>query len=570
MKKIIAMILALACSLSLFGCKNEAEPSKEPTKASAKAPTVATTKATEPAVASTEAPTVEVPSGEATQAPTEENATQATQKPGEKPTKAPTKAPTKTPTKTPGTGATKASTQAATKAPTQTPTEVPTKTSATAGTKAPATTKAPTQPPTKTPTQTPTQTPAEHTHTFGDWTLQAASSCIKAGREERRCACGFKESRELPLADHRMNGTICKTCHKVVFDDNAALVELGVVVDSKYGTGSVADKVWDIRVWNGKVYRAAGDYDKSAKTPIAAYDIANRTWDTSFSASDNAIHGFEVIGGKLVAPGVDATESWDYGNYYVLGDDGKWQKIRNLPNGVHCFDMIQCGDKVFAGLGTEKVKNTVAVSEDGGKSFTFVPLYQDGATFDVSTFQMSRTYELVQLEGKVYALIYFKTKTGYNRWYIFGYEDGKMNYLADGTKLTERSSFSRKYFGGEIELNGKCYITTRGLYAIDDFTDPAKWNTISMPNNGKVSDAILWDGAIYVLTSRQDSTTKLYHTVIYKSTTGEKGSFTEVASYDYGGFPMCFDYDGEHFYVGTGLNAIDDSKLGMVLRVKPN
>ena len=73
-----------------------------------------------------------------------------------------------------------------------------------------------------------------------------------------------------------------------------------------------------------------------------------------------------------------------------------------------------------------------------------------------------------------------------------------------------------------------------------------------------------------MLTSRQDSTTKLYHTVIYKSTTGEKGSFTEVASYDYGGFPMCFDYDGEHFYVGTGLNAIDDSKLGMVLRVKPN
>ena len=455
-----------------------------------------------------------------------------------------------------------------------TATKAPTRPSGTTATKAPATTA------TKTPATTATKTPAtaatkaptqDHTHTFGDWVLQAASSCIKAGREERRCACGFKESRELPLADHRMNGTICKTCHKVVFDDNAALVELGVVVDSKYGTGSVANKVWDIRVWNGKVYRAAGDYDKNTgKVPIAAYDIKNCTWDTSFSASDNAIHGFEVIGGKLVAPGVDATESWDYGNYYVLGDDGKWQKVRNLPNGVHCFDMIQCGDKVFAGLGTEKAKNTVAVSEDGGKSFTFVPLYKDGAVYDVSSYEMSRTYEFVQLEGKVYALVYFKTKTGYNRWYIFGYEDGKMNYLADGTKLTERSSFSRKYFGGEVELNGKCFITARGLYAIDDFTDPAKWNTTSMPNNGKVSDAILWDGAIYVLTSRQDSTTKLYHTVIYKSTTGEKGSFTEVASYDYGGFPMCFDYDGEHFYVGTGLNAIDSSKLGMVLRVKPN
>ena len=623
MKKIIAMILALACCLSLFGCKKDAESetekttpkktvaTKTPTTASTEAPTKpalqATTELTETSPekpgettetaatqASTEAPTemtetspekpdettgtaasqtatqkpTEAPTSAPTQAPTKATATKVTQAPTKKPVVAPTRTPTQKPTTTPVTAATKApatkATQAATKAPATKATQ--------AATKAPATkaTQAATTAPTQAPTSAPTTAPTVHTHTFGDWILQAASSCIKAGREERRCACGFSESRELPLADHRMNGTICRTCNKVIFDDNAALVELGVVVDSKYGTGSVANKVWDIRVWNGKVYRAAGDYDKNTgKTMIAAYDIANRTWDTSFSASDNAIHGFEVIGGKLVAPGVDATESWDYGNYYVLGDDGKWQKIRNLPNGVHCFDMIQCGDKVFAGLGTETVKNTVAVSEDGGNTFTFAPLYKDGAPYDVSTFQMSRTYEFMQLDGKVYALVYFKTKTGYNRWYIFGYEDGKMHYLADGTKLIERSSFSRKYFGGEFEFNGKCYITTRGLYAIDDFTDPAKWNSISMPNNGKVSDALMWDGAIYVLTSRQDSTTKLYHTVIYKSTTGEKGSFTEVASYDYGGFPMCFDYDGEHFYVGNGLDDVDKSKLGMVLRVKP-
>jgi len=543
MKRTFAMILAIACSLSLLGCKKEAEPAKEPTKASTKAPTVATTKATKPSAVPTETPT-EAPAETVTEAPTEK----PTAAPTEAPTKAPTTAATTAPTQKPVTGVTLGT------KPTQKPTQKPT--------------EAPTQAPTEVPTQAPTE--QTHTHTFGEWIFQAASTCTRAGREDRRCACGYSESRELPLADHSMNGTICKTCHKVIFDDNAALVELGVVVDSKYGTGSVANKVWDIRVWNGKVYRAAGDYDKNTgKVPIAAYDIKNCTWDTSFSASDNAIHGFEVIDGKLVAPGVDATESWDYGNYYVLGDDGKWQKVRNLPNGVHCFDMIQCGDKIFAGLGTEKAKNTVAVSEDGGKSFTFVPLYKDGVLYDVSSYEMSRTYEFVQLEGKVYALVYFKTKTGYNRWYIFGYEDGKMNYLADGTKLIERSSFSRKYFGGEVELNGKCFIAARGLYAIDDFTDPAKWNTTSMPNNGKVSDALLWDGAIYVLSSRQDSTTKLYHTVIYKSTTGEKGSFTEVASYDYGGFPMCFDYDGEHFYVGTGLNDVDSSKLGMVLRVKP-
>ena len=588
MKRIFAMILALACCLSLFGCSGERPNAPtEPTTAATLAPTEEATKATAaPTQEATQATaeTENIPTEEATestQAPTEaaskatEAATKATSA-ASKPTVAATKKTSATKATSAATKATPAATKAtpaASKAtaPATKATVTATKPTATAPTKKPvtvATSAKPTVPSTAAPTEAPNE---PHTHSFGDWILQAASTCAVEGREERRCACGFTESRTLPLEEHRMNGTICRTCNKVIFDDNAPLVELGVVVDTKYGAGSVANKVWDIRVWNGKVYRAAGDYDKNTgKAMIAAYDIANRTWDTSFSASDNAIHGFEVIGGKLVAPGVDATESWDYGNYYVLGDDGKWQKIRNLPNGVHCFDMIQCGDRVFAALGTEKAKNTVAVSEDGGKSFTFVPLYKDGVLYDVSSYEMSRTYEFVQLEGKVYALVYFKTKTGYNRWYIFGYEDGKMNYLADGTKLIDGSSFSRKYFGGELELNGKCYLSTRALYVIEDFSDPASWNTISMPNSGKVSDVILRDGVIYVLSSRQDMKTKIYHVVIYKSTTGEPGSFTEVASYDYGGFPMCFDYDGEHFYVGTGLHAIDSSKLGMVLRVKPN
>ena len=428
----------------------------------------------------------------------------------------------------------------------------------------------PTQPVGSTPPSTPPA--ACVTHTYGDWILQAAATCIQEGRETRRCTlCGYSETRAVEKTAHKLNGqNVCKTCHRVEFDENAALVELGVISDSIYGTGAKANYVWDIRVWNGKVYRAAGDYDKNTgNTPILAYDIANRQWDSSFRAADEAIHGFEVINGTLCAAGIDARESWEYGNYYILDENGKWKQVRNLPNAVHNFDMIECNGKIFAGVGTEKVGRTVAVSEDGGKTFSYVPLYKDGSYYDLSDFKMSRTYELTQFGGKVYAFVYFQTKTGYNRWTIFVYEDGKMHYLTDGTKLIERSSFSRKYFGGEFEMNGKCYIAARGLYIIDDFTDSAGWKTTSMPNSGKVSDAILRDGVIYVLTSRQDSKTKLYHTIIYKSTTGEPGSFEEVASYDYSSFPMCFDWDGSHFYIGTGINGVDQSKVGMVLRVKP-
>jgi hypothetical protein len=247
--------------------------------------------------------------------------------------------------------------------------------------------------------------------------------------------------------------------------------------------------------------------------------------------------------------------------------DGKWEQGRKLPNGIHCFDMLEHEGKIFAGLGTEKVGDTVAVSEDGGKTYKFVPLYKDGNVFKLSGATSSRTYEFVKLGGYVYALVNFQLNTGFSRWYTFRYADGKMDYMGEGIKLTEGSSFTRKYFGGEFELSGTCFVTMGYLCAIKDFSDPASWQKVSMPNSGKVSDAFLKDGTIYVLSSRQNKD-KTYHTIIYKSTTGEPGSFEEVVSYDYSGFPLSFDYDGECFYVGTSSNPLSDL-VGMVLRINP-
>ena len=574
MKRIIAMLLALACSLSLFGCVSQETP----------APTQASTEATEEV---TKMPTEET--GEAfteisTEA-TEEAATEATVK---NPTKennkntGATQAQNKRPTVTKGSSvmSTKA-TKAPAIAQTKEPASAQTKASNATQNSAPGATQnsAPNATQNSAPAQNATQASAPqsnqsagHEHTFGEWTLQEAASCIVEGREIRRCGvCGFAESRYLPMEDHKLNGqNMCKTCRKVVFDEAADLVELGVVSDSWYGSGAKANTPWDVKCWNGKVYKASGDYDKnSGATTIMAFDTATNIWDTSYKAKDQAIHGFVEIGGKLVAPGIDAQESWEYGNYYELGDDGKWQKVRNLPNGVHCFDMIECDGKVFAALGTETISNTVAVSEDGGKTFTFAPLYKDGKPYDLSAYEYSRTQELVKLNGTVYALVVIYKSSGSATWGIFRYEDGKMHYMAEGKNLLDGSEFSRKYFGGDFEFNGKCYLTARRLYAITDFSDPSSWQSISMPNSGKVSDAILHDGAIYVLSSRQDLNTKIYHVIIYKSTTGEPGSFEEVASYDYSGFPLSFDYDGEYFYVGCSLNSLDQSKVGMLLRVKP-
>ena len=418
--------------------------------------------------------------------------------------------------------------------------------------------------------------PAEpaHQHSFGEWFLQAAARCNGEGREERRCECGFTESRTLPATPHDLNEqNVCRNCRRVEFDTDAKVVELGVVCDAWYGSANLANYVWDMKVWNGKVYRGAGDYDKnSGDTVIMAYDIANQRWDNTGTVADEAVHSFIEIGGTLCTPGIDPRSGWSLGNYYMLQEDGKWKQVRNLPNGVHCFDMIEHDGRIYAGLGTEVKGQTVAVSEDGGKTFKFMPMFKDGYTMNLSSYKSSRTYEFVKYNNTVYALVRFALGFG-GEWAVFRCEDGKLFYEANGFNLLGASA-SRKYFGGEFEFGGACYIASGALTVVTDFSDPENWKKIPMPGGETVVDAFLWDGEIYTLATAQNRNphnhnVDSYKTVIYKSSTGLEGSFTEVLSFDYTAIAMSFDYDGTYFYIGTGAS-VDKAKTGMVLRVNPD
>ena len=426
--------------------------------------------------------------------------------------------------------------------------------------------------PTQTPT-TPVESPTEHQHSFSEWKLKTKPSCTKEGTEERTCSgCGAQEFKPVPMVAHEIQeNNLCKNCMFVSVDPNASLVELGVICDKWYGAGNIANFAWDIKCWNGLVYRGAGDYDKnSGSTAFLAYDKTESKWKVTGFASDEAIHGYVEIGGTLYAAGIDPTAGWQYGNFYVLQENGTWKQVRNLPNGIHNFDMIEHDGKIFAGLGTEVTGQTVVMSEDGGKTFKFVPLYKDGSLMQLKNYKSSRTYEFVKYNNAVYALVRFSGGIG-GEWAVFRYENGKMHYQSNGFGLFG-GSVSRKYFGGEFEFNGACYIAAGALTVVTDFTDAESWQKIEMPGKEMVVDAFLRDGVIYTLATVQNRNpshhnVESYRTVIYKSTTGQAGSFEEVLSFDYTATPLSFDYDGEYFYIGTGT-AVDKSKTGMVLQAK--
>jgi len=411
----------------------------------------------------------------------------------------------------------------------------------------------------------PTET--EHPHTFGDWKLKETATCAKEGVEERVCTgCQKAEYRPTEKLPHELNAyNICKTCKYVEFDPNADFAELGVFSNYYYTGSTIANHAWDIKIWDNMVYRGTGDYDKNAGTaPIIAFNKDTQSWVQMGVTADQAVHRFVEIGGTLYAPGIDANESWDLGNFYVL-EEGKWKKVRNLPNGIHNFDMIEYDGKIFAGLGTETLGNSVAFSDDGGKTFRFAPLYQDGKPMDTSSYKSSRTYEFMEYNGQLYALVSLQMGFGYMSA-IFRYENEKMVYVGNASKIASGRA-GRNYWNGKVEWNGICYLTTTSLNAVTDFANPDTHKQIPMPNKEIVSDILLYNNELYVL-GFIFTGEKTYDTVIYKSATGEEGSFTKVASFNYPALPMSFDFDGAHFYIGTGNCPTDSAKVGMLLRVK--
>ena len=411
-----------------------------------------------------------------------------------------------------------------------------------------------------------------HEHDFGSWKTTTAATCKKAGIQRRICAeCRFEETQEIEKEPHtfKEGSNICKACNYVKFDDNADVVELGNV--AKYEAGSVANYVWDVHIRDEKVYRGAGDYDKnSGDTDFMVFNIAESRWENAGTATDEAIHRYVEIDGKLYAPGIDSRDSggWDLGNYYVL-ENNKWVKVRNVPDGIHCFDMIGYGGKMFIAVGTGSSQKVIGVSSDKGQTWTYLPMYKNGALLDASNHDegRSRGYEFVEFGGKLYAMVMFKEGTTYTQ-NIFVYEGDKMVYV---NAITFGNRVSRNYWQSKFEFNGKCFITAKSLYSISDFSDASTRKAYKLDTGRELAtDAVVYKNTMYVL-SYMTNSDGTYKTIIFKSTTGEAGSFTKVASFDYAGMPYSFDYDGNHFYVGIGQPSnADTSKAGMLLRVKPN
>jgi hypothetical protein len=167
-----------------------------------------------------------------------------------------------------------------------------------------------------------------------------------------------------------------------------------------------ARNVWDLQAFEGRLYIGAGNSSNigpavnAGPVPVIRFDPATGLFEKEFTVDDEQIDIYRVLNGRLYIPGHDPRESWEFGNFYRLEDDG-WAKHRTIRRTVHTYDMLAQDGLLFAGgsgehiageaAGKGWVGSMVSISEDGGETWSNAELGGD------------RVYSLLVVDRVVYA-----------------------------------------------------------------------------------------------------------------------------------------------------------------------
>ncbi|XEC96005.1 hypothetical protein AB6A23_05405 [Paenibacillus tarimensis] len=378
------------------------------------------------------------------------------------------------------------------------------------------------------------------------------------------------------------------------------------VLGRPFSKPAYARNVWDMQVFEGKIYMGHGNSSNLGPSPNAGpvpvyyYDpvtdkfivqdvvspiSSTKTTEIKKYVDEEQIDIFKVFNGTLYIPGHDPRrESWEYGNYYKLSGDN-WVKYRNVPKGIHVYDMAYYNGKLFAALGGRS--SEVLMSEDDGVTWEKIGVVSESGP--------PRAYTLFEFKNKLYAvsaiipqnniwpdaaeiLTISESKKKENleavRTTVYGskmfpdiIKDGAIPYM----RMVRTSTVKDKllYIAGEIH-NDHQWIP-QGLFVA---TDLGSARGVIFPNADALPMDILVRGdQIYVLAYVKNSS-RLYTNMVYKikaKDLDKDANWIELFRFSQDTFARSFEELNGDFYFGLGsdVEPLSESS-GTILRVRSN
>lgn len=367
--------------------------------------------------------------------------------------------------------------------------------------------------------------------------------------------------------------------------------------------------VWDMQVFNNKIYLGFGDSSKNAgPIPIIFFEPSSRkfvtddiryynpstsSYEVKKAVDEEQIDIYRVLNGKLYLPGHDSREAWSLGNYYIMDNNG-WQKFRNIPNAIHVYDMAIFEGRLFAAIGSNQYvdeNNTSAIvlmSEDNGNTWKTIGSIPSSTVYD------GRVYTLFVIKNKLYAVdVLFpawvqRPGGGYlsdiAKILCFEHDStGKIktsvvtvngSTLIPGVEFDINRGSLIKMVRVNVVNNKLLFIAGQtyndhswlpgGLYVAEDIKSAQK---ISLPEQNVLPmDTLVRGNTAYVLAYVKISNNE-YMNLVYKS--DDLISWTELFRFNKDTFARSFEELNGDFYFGLGCYTdYLPSSTGTILMVK--
>jgi hypothetical protein len=312
-----------------------------------------------------------------------------------------------------------------------------------------------------------------------------------------------------------------------------------------------ARNVWDMQLFGGLIWLGHGDsIDNWGPIPIWSLDPGTGALTREFTADDEQVDEFRVLGGELYVPGHDGRGDWTMGEFYRL-ESGGWMEHRTIPHGLHVFDLALHGGRLFAALGTEDVRGqeTVVASADRGESWTAV------------TDETDRVYDLFELSGVLYGAPKMNAGDSTGAWPLLRFDGARFvrTQIGGATLLAGIPGAGWGRMVRPTEFGGVLiYIAAGGTFdwipvSLAVTRDLREVRRAALPDAAAVPyDLLVRGGTLYVLAAAPDGARGGYTMRVYRS--ADTLAWRELFHFHAATFARSFEESGGDFFFGLGCD----------------
>jgi hypothetical protein len=386
---------------------------------------------------------------------------------------------------------------------------------------------------------------------------------------------------------------------KQEINSNKSIVRLGnpLLADGKTDR---ALNVWDLQVFNGKIYLGGGSsVENAGPINVWAYNTETQSFEKEYTVDEEAIEHFKVFDKELYIPAADPHSS-DTNKFYRKEADGNWHKYSSKDVTLaHVRDLIKTnsGDILLVGNSRNPQDSSqpgTAVTTDNGITFQGAGIDKIPVINNEPILFFNWFFSVFSYQNKIYApTSLLKNKVDlpgaiavYNRnrkKFEINYSLSNLNFIPKNLNFSSDRPIINRIWN-TVEYHGSLIYAVRS-YAISPSNDQQDYMNslgifykktlkssplfIQFPDQKSLGeDLLLVDNQLYALANKKQNKTFIVY--VYKlNQSNTYLHWKKIVHFKSKNRVRSFEYLNSVFYFGLGHDYQEEvGDSGAILKYK--